>query len=503
MERTYHVADDFLRPAFSKLISTTQSYTKSKELLTLALNASAGAGVDLGTTVNDLTQAYVGNTKGLAKYKLGLTKAELAGKSFDELQQIITQRMAGQASLAADTYAFKIKAIEIAAGNAQETIGSGLVEAFQSIIGKDKGINDATTAIDNMAASAKLAIIEVGKLIGKLTVPAGEAFFAAKGKAASGNSNPLFDFLYGKSPAKNLKGVYDPMQGRVQDLSKEQIAVVLARKKDDDLAIKRQQELAKLSKKQLKLEDERLAKKKVQAALDKANRALDFAGTIFDLDKIQLYAALQGKITAEDRDKLTLKLLLLNAENQTGEALNKSAAEATRLSEKILMNNGLVMTYDGIIKNLATAKNPFEGFDAYTKGVLEQIRQIQLALDALKMPALVPFIGTPFGQAGGNTGAPTARGVPAPIPFMGTPFGQAGGNTGPINGSDMGAPFVGTPFGQAGGNGSGYIGTPFGQTTINVSAGTIANPQEIQDIVQNAIQLANRSGNSTNYAGGI
>ena len=51
----------------------------------------------------------------------------------------------------------------------------------------------------------------------------------------------------------------------------------------------------------------------------------------------------------------------------------------------------------------------------------------------------------------------------------------------------------------------GGVGNPMGNysTVVNVNAGTIANPQEIQDIVQNAIQLANRSGNSTNYAGGI
>jgi hypothetical protein len=99
------------------------------------------------------------------------------------------------------------------------------------------------------------------------------------------------------------------------------------------------------------------------------------------LDKIQLYAALQGRITDEDRDRLNLKLLLLNAENQTGEALNKSAQEATLLSQKILMNNGLVMTYDGLIKNLAKAKNPFEGFDDYLQDLLNKLRDIQLAMN--------------------------------------------------------------------------------------------------------------------------
>ena len=123
MERSYHVADDFLRPAFSKLISTTQSYTKSEELLKLALNASSGAGVDLNTTVSDLAQAYVGNLKGLKKYNLGLTNAELATKSFDEIQQILTTRFKGQAAQAADTYAGKMDALSIATGNAQEIIG--------------------------------------------------------------------------------------------------------------------------------------------------------------------------------------------------------------------------------------------------------------------------------------------------------------------------------------------------------------------------------------------
>ncbi len=59
-------------------------------------------------------------------------------------------------------------------------------------------------------------------------------------------------------------------------------------------------------------------------------------------------------------------------------------------------------------------------------------------------------------------------------------------------------PFVGTPFGQAGGN-TGATN----QTVVNLNANWIANPQEVQDAVQNALQNANRAGNSTNYAGGI
>lgn len=308
LEKTYHVADDFLRPAFSKLISTTQSYTKSKELLTVALNASAGAGVDLNTTVNDLTQAYVGNTRGLNKYKLGLTKAELASKSFDEIQQLITKRFQGQAALAAETYSGKIEALTIASNNAKETIGKGLVTAMQSIVGKDKGIRDATDAIDNMASSISLAIVEMGKLIGKFSDPALSALNQAKEKARTGNgSNPLFDFLYGKAPT-----TYDPMSQINPGLSPEFVKLQQERIKQDKEAAKRQKELAAFAKAAAKAEKERLAIAKLKKIEDKAS-------LLFNMDLIQNTAALMGKVTEDETLRLkTQQAILLGNEKEAG-----------------------------------------------------------------------------------------------------------------------------------------------------------------------------------------
>jgi hypothetical protein len=227
------------------------------------------------------------------------------------------------------------------------------------------------------------------------------------------------------------------------------------------------------------------------------------------LDKIQLYAALQGRITDEDRDRLNLKLLLLNAENQTGEALNKSAQEATLLSQKILMNNGLVMTYDGLIKNLAKAKNPFEGFDDYLQDLLNKLRDIQLAMDNINsMGRATPpinygytranpsFTYDPFPPLSNKGNAPTDYGYTASNPSFvyGSGNPMFGADVGTNNGSWNG--FSGTPFGQAASSGS-------TTNVVNLNANWIANPQEVQDAVQNALQNANRAGNSTNYAGGI
>ena len=382
LEKTYHVADDLLRPAFSKLISTTQSYTKSKQLMTVALNASAGAGVDLGTTVNDLTQAYVGNTRGLNKYKLGLTKAELAGKTFDELLQIITKRFQGQASLAAETYSGKIDALTIASGNAKETIGQGLVDALQNITGKDQGIKDATSAIDNMAASTKLAIVEVSKLIGKLTQPALSALFQAKAAAASGKSNPLFDFLYGKAPGIGVGGAYNPMSGNNPGLSAQQIKNIRDRAQQDKDAEKRQKALAAAILAQTK-------ELKKQTALAKAKAVIDKASAVFNMDLIQNTAALMGKVTADETLRLQLQQAIL---------LGNSDA-AGKLAQELLAAQEAAMKL--------SYTNPLGNWSDAFKSAIDALKQLQNEL------ALLGAQKMPFWWMG-NTTDPTAAGYTDP-----------------------------------------------------------------------------------------
>ena len=130
LEKTANVADDVLRPAFSSLLTTTGSVEKSQKLLALALDVSAGSGEDVAQVAKDLSLAYLGNTKGLTKYNLGLTKAELAGKSFNEVQDLISKQFAGQNAARLDTYEGKIAAVGVAFGNLQETVGEGLTDAF-------------------------------------------------------------------------------------------------------------------------------------------------------------------------------------------------------------------------------------------------------------------------------------------------------------------------------------------------------------------------------------
>ena len=120
------VTDDQLRPAFQALITTTGSLANSQKLLSQAVDISVGSGQDLATVSQDLANAYVGNTKGLKKYNLGLTQAELKTMSFTEIQKKLNDQFSGSNAAYLETYAGKMQVLQTAAGEAQETIGGAL-----------------------------------------------------------------------------------------------------------------------------------------------------------------------------------------------------------------------------------------------------------------------------------------------------------------------------------------------------------------------------------------
>jgi len=338
LEKTYAVADDLLRPAMAKLIQVTQSYTKSKEIMTTALNAAAGAGVDLGTAVTDLSQAYVGNLRGLRKYNLGLTQAELATKSFQEIQDLLNKTFTGQASLAAETYAGKMAALTIASGNAQEIIGKGLVDAISNAFGNGD-IDKATTQIESMAQ----AVADIVAGLGTMT-----NWYSKLFKITSGLG--LFDALAGKRNELRVKDTpYNPMSGNMPDMSPAALKNIMARQKADKEAAKRQKELAALAQKQTKAVKEQTALAKAKAVLDKAN-------AVFNLDLIQNTAALQGKLTEDETLRLKLQREIL---------LGNSDASA-KLAQELLSVQIAAM--------MAASVDPFGN---YAKSAIEAMKALQ------------------------------------------------------------------------------------------------------------------------------
>ena len=349
LEKTYAVADDLLRPAFAKLIQVTQSVTKSQEIMRTALNAAAGAGVDLGTAVSDLSQAYVGNLKGLKKYNLGLTNAELATMSFQQIQDKLNQTFTGQASLAADTYAGKINALSIASGNAKEIIGKGLTDAITSAFGGGD-IDKATINIEKMGQVVADIIAGLGTMVGWLG--------KIKNLAPQTDKLTANDFM-GASP----NTAYNPMSGKVPDLSPAFMKTIKERQKADALAAKRQKELAALAVKQTKAIKEQTALQKAKAVLDKAN-------AVFNLDLIQNTAALQGKLTDDETLRLKLQREIL---------LGNSNAAAKLAQELLSVQLAAVM---------ASTVNPFGEWSKSAMEAMKALKELRSGLATLGTPSV-------------------------------------------------------------------------------------------------------------------
>lgn len=335
LEKSAAIADDVLRPAFQSLLTTTGSLTKSQELLNNAIQISRASGIDLGTVVEDLNKGYVGVTRGLIKYNTGLTRAELQTKSFNEILGVILAKSAGAAQAYLETTSFKLDALTLAGENAKETIGAGLVDAFARI-GGGSDTADAVKAIDSIAKGINSITAATGTAIGGLVkLYKGLDYVTTLGGllGANGTLGSQFESKPSTNRSKSPAGT----------------AARTKQQRDAEAAAnKRAKELAALTKKQITSQKALTAEQKKQAALKKA-------GTVFDLEQIQLVAALKGKLSKDEELRVQAQLALLNG----NEAL------ATKLTNQILMAQDASGNLAKFLSSLPNAKNPFEYLDAY------------------------------------------------------------------------------------------------------------------------------------------
>jgi hypothetical protein len=295
LEKSAAIADDILRPAFQGLLTTTGSLTQSQKLLNDAITISRASGVDLATVTEDLGKGYVGITKGLTKYNTGLTRAELQSKSFNEILGVILKRSAGAAEDYLSTTAYKFDVLSVASNNASEIIGGGLVDAF-ALIGGGTDASDAANAIETIATALAKVTVQSGRTIGVIPTLI---------KNLKNLPSQIFAGFAGKQFGVNI----------VPPTKKEEAKLTLTEKKQQEL-------LAKLEKDSLRREKERLAllnkqntAKKLQGVIDKANLALGKGTDVFDLDKIQIAAALANQ--AEALGKATSAAQVLQIANDT------------------------------------------------------------------------------------------------------------------------------------------------------------------------------------------
>lgn len=299
LERLTGITRDQLNPALQKLLTQTGSVTRSQQILSTAIEVSFSGLMSLEEASSALTQAYVGNVRGLKQLNLGLTNAELSAMSFDQILAKINETYKSQFKTALENTETKLNKIKVAADNAKESIGGGLVKAFSDLAGNG----------DLDAANSKLE--RMGELLGRII---GNAFNPVK---VGGFYLPIPNLL-AKEPEKSTIG--SPASWRAKNA-----AIIKAEREAAD-------KLKKIEDAKLKTLKQQLATKRASAAVDKARASLTDAKGMFDLEAIQIQAALQGNITDEQRKRLELLMKIWELE----QALDKGNTDLIiKLTEQL------------------------------------------------------------------------------------------------------------------------------------------------------------------------
>jgi hypothetical protein len=309
VERATGINRDQLQPSFIELAQQTRSTTVAQSLLNTALDISAGTGMDLASATKILSQAYVGNYKGLKQLNLGLTNAELASKSYLEIEKLIAAQYAGQSKEAADSYQGSLNKLKIAAEQASEQIGQSLVSALGTSSG---GMDKLIDKVDNAADSISGLVTNIAVLSKDL----GNLFSNLPGAGVLDNVSRAVQNRLGKLSIGNLRTQVDKLLGRQggfpqgvpQDIKN--IQANIEKSKMDKEALKRQKELIALQ-------------KKAQIA-EKNKLALSKAAAVFDTTRISIAAALKATY---DKETLLRLEALMAIEDENGELALKKINE--------------------------------------------------------------------------------------------------------------------------------------------------------------------------------
>jgi hypothetical protein len=510
LQQATNVTEDQLVPALQKLIAQTGDLQSSQYLLSKALDISAGTGADLDSVLNAINKAAIGQYTAIGKLGVGFTAAEAKAMGFVELMQNL-DKYGGSAEAQTKTLAGQLASFRISAGEATETLGQGLLTSVSLLAtGSDqldvfgfKLQKVATQFADIMVGTAGtfekkglgayLDFVKVG--IEGIT---GEATYA-------GNTLQKIELEGIKLREKRIlqeRGYIGLSQITIDNLERQR----LYGKKE----LSTEQILAKIQKDILAREKALTKEKSAQAALEKKKAEL---AAMFDIERINLQAALSRKLSAED--ELRVKIL-----QKLADGTAKAIDEAQRYADVLkIIEDGQITTAE--IEMLATK------WGVTTTEVLlylevlfkanEELRKMLALLDlvATKQKAIASLsagqqvmlnFGIDPSQIGaGGTFTGGSNFAASPIMPRSNPnfassaagraLGLALGFTAMAEGGIVNSPTL-AMIGEAGAEAvipldkMGSMGT-----TINVNvAGSVISEGQLQSVIQDALYNLNRSG---------
>jgi hypothetical protein len=509
LQSEFGIVDDLLRPSYQTLAIATRDSAEAQRLMGIALDVSAANSLDLNSVTKALSRAFLGNNTALSRLGVGISKADLKTKSFKEITEQLSSTFAGSATAAANSYQGSMDKLAVATENFKESIGVGLIEAL-NILNGEQGLAKTTSEIDKLGIKLQNATIGAAYFVDELkNIPLVGGLLSSVLSKTVGDPLGIVTLLNAFEKFKQEPRPFStPMtiSGQVQ--------------------IRQQAQITRLTQQQAAAQAKITKDKKLQAAIDKANLALNKGSEVFDMDKIQIAAALTnqaeqlGRATnasqalqiANDTARLNVKKSILALEDAIASKDEASIVAATNKLNADLKVLG-ALTGQSLklsdIKSILESLKPVDlvnlgNLDAAIAKMLELIR-----LQGVKPPTTgTTGVTTGAGGTGAVAGmtvedlhlsklaAQSATNMTKPS-YLNTPFDLGGTfNLEDVARSSLLAGLAGGAGVSGAVSGSRYAAQAANQYNITVQTG-VGDPNAIAEAIDNVLREAQQRGTLT------
>ena len=498
LQRATNVTEDQLVPSLQRLIAQTGDLQSSQYLLSKALDISAGTGQDLDSVLNAINKAAIGQYTAIGKLGVGFTAAEAKAMGFVELMQNL-DKYGGSAEAQTKTLAGQLKSFKISAGEATETLGQGLLTSVSLLATGSDQLDVFGFKLQKVATQFADIMVGTASTFERKGLGAYLDFFKVALEGITGEAT------YAGNTLQKIE--QEGIKLREKRILQERGYIGLSQITIDALEQQRlygkkelstEQILAKIQKDILAREKALTKEKAAQQALDKKKAEL---AAMFDLDRINLQAALSRKLNAED--ELRVKILQ-KLQDGTAAAVNEAQRYADVLK---VIEDGQITTgeIDMLAKKwgitttevLLYLRTLFNANDELRKmlALLDELMKKKLpttTTGAMYTPGYFQELGKDLVGTPGYTGMTAAeisaeRYKEAGAALRGIPFMAEGGVVNQPTLAmigEAGSEAV-IPLDKMGGFG----------TTVNINvAGSVISEGELQSVIQDALYNLNRSG---------
>ena len=376
LQTATNITEDQLTPALNGLIISTGNLSKAQNLLGIAIDTSKGSGVDLLSVTDALGKANRGQFRALGQLGLGFNAVTAQEMGLADITDYLTLKFGGAAQRATATFGSKLDDLKISAGEAQENLGQGFITAAEIIIGSSDATDVFGSKLEQLGLNGGYIVISLADKIDKI-----RDAFQSLGRSI--DADPILSKIFSFQSIPVLPGLLDLIKKGFGGIAADGKKIAETTKETVEQTKEQKEAAAKLAALQAKFDkfaataldkQKKLTKEKAaQAALDKKKAELE---SMFDIDKINLQAALSRKLSGED--ELRVKIL-----QRLADGTKAAVDEAQRYADVLkVIEDGKITTEE--VEMLA------KKWGMTTTGVLLYLQQLFSANDELrKMLALM------------------------------------------------------------------------------------------------------------------